>query len=339
MTDQRDVVRLEGVRKAYGDGAPAVDDLSFSVRQGSITGFLGPNGAGKTSTLRMILGLVKPDAGRISVFGADPGGRERQRIGFLPEERGLYRKMTAWRAIAFFGRLNGLSPGVARRRAFELLEARGLGDAATKKIKALSKGMAQKVQILASLAHEPDLVILDEPFSGLDPVNQQELEDFVRAQSERGATVVFSTHVMEHAERLCDAIVLIAKGRKVFDGSVDDALAQAPRRVILETETGTDMAGVLSGLPIVLTPIGHDRSRDGKGPVGERWRVDLEQGASAQDVLKAAIGAGVALRSFEPTRPHLHDAFVRLVTEAGGLVDPHDAAAIAGDQHRGRVGA
>lgn len=307
-----DVLRLDGVSKSYG-GKPAVDNVSFTVKRGSICGFLGPNGAGKTSTLRMILGLIAPDAGSISVFDEPPGGPARSRIGFLPEERGLYRKMTAWRAIAFFARLNGLSSGQARQRAFELLKEYGLEDAARKKVKGLSKGMAQKVQIMSAIAHEPELVILDEPFSGLDPVNQKALEDQVRAQADRGATVVFSTHVMEHAERLCDSIVLIAQGRKVFDGSVDEALSHVPRRVVVETGTGDDLPAILNGLPVHVQKLG----APDPDSLGMRWLVDLDAGADSQSVLKASLDAGVALRGFEPTRPHLHDAFVQLVGQAG----------------------
>src|SRR5581483_11217286 len=193
----------------------AVDDLSFEAAPGRICGFLGPNGAGKTSTIRMILGLVPPTTGRITVLGCEDAWRVRSRIGFLPEERGLYRRMTPLDAIVFFAGLKGVPTPEARRRARALLEAQGLSGAMRRPIHALSKGMAQKVQLLSAIAHEPDLVLLDEPFSGLDPVNQQALEAIIRGLAARGATVVFSTHVMQHAERLCDQVVLLAQGRKV----------------------------------------------------------------------------------------------------------------------------
>uniref|UniRef100_UPI0028A0F9EC ABC transporter ATP-binding protein n=2 Tax=Brevundimonas TaxID=41275 RepID=UPI0028A0F9EC len=207
---------LDGISKRYG-GFQAVSDLSFQVEKGSICGFLGPNGAGKTSTLRMILGLQPATSGHIDILGADDGRKVRDRIGFLPEERGLYKKMTPVDAIAFFGGLKGLPLPEGRRRGREMLEQMGLGEASKKKMKELSKGMAQKVQLIASVVHQPEFVILDEPFSGLDPMNQQGLEAMIRALADNGATVLFSTHVMQHAERLCDKVVLLARGRKAFE--------------------------------------------------------------------------------------------------------------------------
>jgi ABC-2 type transport system ATP-binding protein len=215
--------------KRYGDFT-AVNDLSFAARQGRILGFLGPNGAGKTSTLRMILGLSSPTSGTLSVLGAPDGRPVRDRIGFLPEERGLYRRMTPVEAIVFLAGLKGLPAPEARRRARQMLEEQGLGAAQNRQIRNLSKGMAQKVQLIAAIAHRPELVILDEPFSGLDPVNQQTLETMIRNLARDGATVVFSTHVMQHAERLCDHVVLLAGGRKAFDGGVAEAKARAPGR-------------------------------------------------------------------------------------------------------------
>jgi ABC-2 type transport system ATP-binding protein len=220
-------LELEGVGKRYG-AQDAVADLSFRVERGAILGFLGPNGAGKTTTVRMILGLVAPTTGRITVLGAGDARAVRDRIGFLPEERGLYRRMTAVDAIAFFAGLKGVPKAEGRRRALALLEAQGLGSAAKKQVRSLSKGMAQKVQLLSAIAHEPDLVLLDEPFSGLDPVNQQSLEQIIRDLAARGATVVFSTHVMQHAERLCDRVVLMARGRKRFDGSLGRPVRPRP---------------------------------------------------------------------------------------------------------------
>src|SRR3712207_1809663 len=190
-------VELEGVTKRYG-AVDAVRDLSFSVAAGSITGFLGPNGAGKTTSIRMMLGLVAPTRGRVLVLGSENVRKARDRVGFLPEERGLYKRMTPVDAVAFFASLKGVKTSEGRRRAKELLEAQGLGEWLKKPIKALSKGMAQKVQLVAAVAHQPDLLILDEPFSGLDPVNQQALEDVIREMAARCATVLFSTHVMQH---------------------------------------------------------------------------------------------------------------------------------------------
>src|SRR5271157_1088668 len=205
-------LELRNVTKFYGD-FKAVDDVSFTLAAGSICGFLGPNGAGKTTTLRMILEIIQPTRGLITVLGRPSALEVRHRIGYLPEEKGLYKKMKAWSVIAYFATLKGLTRKAARQRAFELLERYGLKDFAAKPTEALSKGMGQKVQVLASLVHDPELVILDEPFSGLDPVNQQVMEDIIRDAARRGRTVLFSTHVMQHAERLCDRIVLLAKGR------------------------------------------------------------------------------------------------------------------------------
>jgi len=299
---------LNGLTKRYGDFA-AVCDLSFEARPGRICGFLGPNGAGKTSTIRMILGLLTPTSGAMSVLGAPDGRRVRSQIGFLPEERGLYRRMTPIDAIVFFAGLKGVASGEARRRAIAMLEAQGLGEAMRRPIKSLSKGMAQKVQLLSALAHEPDLVLLDEPFSGLDPVNQQSLETIIRDLAARGATVVFSTHVMQHAERLCDQVVLMARGRKVFDGAVHEARAAAPRRLVLE---GAVDAAVVAALPGVTGVESDEPAEAG----GRRLTANLAPGAEAQDALRAAFAQGLDLRRFELREPSLHDAFIVLTGDA-----------------------
>jgi len=240
---------LDGVSKRFG-AFTAVDSLGFTAAAGKILGFLGPNGAGKTTTLRMVLGLAPPDSGTIAVLGESDVRKVRDRIGFLPEERGLYRRMTPLGAIVFFAGLKGVAAADARRKAMQMLQEHGLGEAAHRQIRHLSKGMAQKVQLLSALAHDPDLVLLDEPFSGLDPVNQQALEALVLSLARRGAAVVFSTHVMQHAERLCDQVVLMARGRKVFDGSVDQARASAPRSLVLE---GDITEAAVAGLPGVAS--------------------------------------------------------------------------------------
>lgn len=299
---------VDGLTKRYGK-MTAVDDLSFQARTGRIMGFLGPNGAGKTSTLRMVLGLVEPTAGRISVLGASDAAQVRARIGFLPEERGLYRRMTPVDAIAFLAGLKGLSDADARRRARELLESQGLGEAMHRQIRLLSKGMAQKVQLLATLAHEPDLVILDEPFSGLDPVNQQSLEALIRSIVDRGATVIFSTHVMQHAERLCDQVVLLAGGRKVFDGAVSEARSAAPRRVVIEGHFPEDSLADLPGLD------GLTAERIDGG--GLRLTATLSQNAPSQMVLARVFSKELAIDRFELREPNLHDAFIVLTAAAG----------------------
>ncbi|SFS80529.1 ABC transporter ATP-binding protein [Brevundimonas viscosa] len=294
---------LQDVNKRYG-GFHAVRDLSFEVGKGSICGFLGPNGAGKTSTIRMILGLQPATSGRIEILGADDGRRVRNRIGFLPEERGLYKKMTPVDAIAFFGALKGLPLGEGRRRAREMLEQQGLGGASRKKMKELSKGMAQKVQLIAAVVHRPEFVILDEPFSGLDPVNQQGLEQMIRGLAADGATVLFSTHVMQHAERLCDKVVLLARGRKAFEGTVDEAKATSRRFLELE---GVIEAGQVAALPGVSN-VEIAAENDGVRVL----KAHLAPGARGQETLKAAFLGGLDVRRFDLREPSLHDAFIDL---------------------------
>jgi len=294
---------LEGVNKRYG-GFHAVRDLSFQVGKGSICGFLGPNGAGKTSTIRMILGLQPATSGRIEILGADDGRRVRDRIGFLPEERGLYKKMTPVDAIAFFGALKGVPLGEGRRRAREMLEQQGLGGASRKKMKELSKGMAQKVQLIAAVVHRPEFVILDEPFSGLDPVNQQGLEQMIRGLAADGATVLFSTHVMQHAERLCDKVVLLARGRKAFEGTVDEAKATSRRSLELEGAIDPAQAAGLPGVSGVEVISEHDGVRVLKAALGP--------GGRGQEALKAAFLGGLDVRRFDLREPSLHDAFIDL---------------------------
>jgi ABC-2 type transport system ATP-binding protein len=300
---------VEGLTRRYG-AFTAVDDVTFSAATGKILGFLGPNGAGKTTTLRMALGLVTPTAGRISVLGESDFARVRKRVGFLPEERGLYRRMTPVSAIAFLAGLKGVPGPEARRRARVLLEAQGLGEAADRQIRRLSKGMAQKVQLLSTLVHEPDLVILDEPFSGLDPVNQQSLETLIRSLAERGATVIFSTHVMHHAERLCDHVILMAHGRKVFDGTVEAARSATTRTLILEGTFDPDAVADLPGLG--------ERTVSRMNAGGVHVSAALKAGASAQEAIRQAFARGLDISRFEVREPDLHDAFIVLTGGGGG---------------------
>jgi ABC-2 type transport system ATP-binding protein len=298
-------LEAEGLVKRYG-ARTAVEDLSFQVPRGAIYGVLGPNGAGKSSTLRMLVGVLRPTAGRIAVLGGAPTRETMRRVGYLPEERGLYRSMSARAAIAYLARLKGVPAGKAFKRADHLLESHGLGKQKRKKIKTLSKGMAQKVQVLAAIAHEPDLIIFDEPFSGLDPVNQRVLEDTIRTEAEAGRTILFSTHVMEHAERLCDRILLIAQGAKAFEGTVPEALALAPSVAMLETDGDFDLAAALA-------PRGFNISFDGEEHGNRRWRAKLENGHDSRQLLQARVEAGAPLSLFEPARASLHEAFVALV--------------------------
>ncbi|MCA8900878.1 MAG: ATP-binding cassette domain-containing protein [Hyphomonas sp.] len=313
---------LSHVTKRFG-GFTAVSDLSMDVPEGKIIGFLGPNGAGKSTSLRMSLGVVPADAGHVSLFGRAPDITSLRRVGFLPEERGLYKKMTARDTITHFARLKGLTAAEARARADELLEASGLEEFARARVSKLSKGMAQKVQILSTLAHRPDFLILDEPFSGLDPVNQQVLEDLIRGEHARGATILFSTHVMEHAERLCDGIVMMARGRKVFDGTLAEAFATLEKGASIDVEEGFDLAAA-------LTPKGFEAQRAASRGYGDAWRIVLPAGRGPQDALRAAIEAGAPVTGFAPDEARLRDVFVTLVgeAEAAALDAPADAAEV-----------
>jgi ABC-2 type transport system ATP-binding protein len=306
------VLELRNVTKLFGE-FKAVDDVSFSLAPGCICGFLGPNGAGKTTTIRMILDILKPTSGTLNILGHASALDVRQRLGYLPEEKGLYKKMKTWSVIAYFATLKGMTRAAAKKRAYELLERHGLKDFAEKPTDALSKGMGQKVQMLASLAHDPEFLILDEPFSGLDPVNQQVMEDIIREATGRNRTVLFSTHVMQHAERLCDRIVLLARGRKIFDGSISQAKRMFPRRVRIET---VDAIAPLRELREVAAV--SQVAVDGDAASGRQlWELELREEADPQAVLQACFAEKIRLHSFTHAEPTLHEVFVRLVGPDG----------------------
>ncbi len=307
------VLSLNNVVKTYGD-FKAVDNVSISIPKGSIYGFLGPNGAGKTTTIRMILEIIKPTSGEISVLGHPSALDVRNRIGYLPEEKGLYKKMKVWAIIQYFAMLKGMSKTAARDRAWELLEKYGLKDFAESKVEALSKGMGQKVQVLSAVAHNPELVILDEPFSGLDPVNQAVLENLINDLAANGQTVIFSTHVMQHAERLCDHILLIAKGRKIFDGTIAEARATIPRRVILECSDEIESLRLLPGINSIEAM--HTDQEQGEST---SWMLQISEELNPQNLLRTCFERGIALNRFEFTEPSLHDVFVHLVESDANL--------------------
>jgi ABC-2 type transport system ATP-binding protein len=302
------VLKLTDVVKRYGDFA-AVDGLSFEVGRGEIFGFLGPNGAGKTTTLRMILDIIRPTSGSIEILGQRSAIPVRRRIGYLPEERGLYRKMRAAETIAYFAMLRGAGREEARRAAFDLLERFGLAEFARARNEQLSKGMAQKVQLLATIAHDPEFLILDEPFSGLDPINQHTLEALIREMRDAGKTIIFSTHVMQHAERLCDRFLILARGRQRFLGDIYAARAAFPPRLALRSRDPADWLIAVRGVKSVTAR--------GESADAERdYEVALAAGADPQAVLKAAFEAGMRLSRFELSGPSLHDIFVALAGEA-----------------------
>ncbi|KAA3609023.1 MAG: ATP-binding cassette domain-containing protein [Planctomycetota bacterium] len=302
-------LELRNVTKRFGDFT-AVDDVSLEIPKGAVYGFLGPNGAGKTTTIRMILEIFKPDSGSISVLGQPSALLVRNRIGYLPEEKGLYKKMKAWSIIAYFASLKGMNRKEAKKKAYSLLERYGLADFADHKTEALSKGMGQKVQVLASIAHDPDFVILDEPFSGLDPVNQQVMEEVIEDMRKRGQTVIFSTHVMSHAERICDRILLIAKGKKIFDGSIPEAKRVIPKRWLLHTRGRIDALGDLPGIRgMVEIPI---KQKESPEPI-RAWQLRVSDDLNFQSVLQACVQNGIVLERFDQTEPSLHDVFVHMV--------------------------
>lgn len=296
--------------KTFGKSR-AVNGVSINVPHGMIYGVLGPNGAGKTTTLRMLLGIIDPDSGERCLLGHHRPREASHRVGYLPEERGLYPNMKASEAIAFLGAMRGLTWDEARRRGVAMLEAANMGHAVPKKIKQLSKGMAQLVQLLGSIVHKPDLIVLDEPFSGLDPVNQGHLETLIRAEQARGATILFSTHVMGHAERLCDRLAIIAKGERQFEGTVDEArgtLAMEARYV----------PSANAGAAARLLPA--DARWDGSA-----WHFAIADGA-AEPLLTSLINAGHGVAGLSIQRASLHDAFVRIVGEQA-LEDEEEEAA------------
>jgi ABC-2 type transport system ATP-binding protein len=297
---------LDNVVKRFGDFT-AVDGLSFSVSRGEILGFLGPNGAGKTTTLRMILEIAAPTSGRIAVLGSPSAIKVRHRIGYLPEERGLYRKMRAADTIAYFASLRGVPAKEARARAHDLLAQFGLGAFARSRNEALSKGMAQKVQLLATIAHDPELLILDEPFSGLDPINQATLEDLIRALKAQGKTIIFSTHTMQHAERLCDRFLILAHGRKQFEGTLAQARRLFPPKLFIRTADDPSALARAPGVVAITV-----KAEDG---AAKEYAIDLEPGADPAAVLSAAFEAGVRMTRFEHASASLHDIFVALAGE------------------------
>ena len=289
-------IEARGLVKTFGD-MRAVDGIDLSVPVGRIFGVLGPNGAGKTTTLRMLLGIIDPDAGHRTLLGHARPLDAAAQVGYLPEERGLYPSMVAREAIAFMGALRGLPLAEGRRRADMLLDEHGLGHAARKQVRTLSKGMAQTVQLLGTLVHRPRLIVLDEPFSGLDALNQGRLERLIHAQADDGVTVLFSTHVIAHAERLCERIAIIAGGRVRFEGAVDEARDRLRPQVRLRTR-GTE--GPWRGaLPADAALADRD------------WRFELPA-AGIEPLLRALMDGDAGIESLSIERPGLHDAFVAI---------------------------
>ena len=293
-------IEAEGLVKSF-DGKPAVRGIDLAVPEGSIYGILGPNGAGKTTTLRMLLGIIEPDSGRRVLLGHERPLEAAKIVGYLPEERGLYPAMTTREAIAFMGALRGLPLEVGRKRAEILLRENGLADYVDKPIKSLSKGMAQTVQLFGTIVHRPKLVVLDEPFSGLDAINQGRLEHLIRDEAASGTTVIFSTHVIAHAERLCERIAIVADGRIRFEGLVAEARDRLRPQVRLRTRT-TEGAW-RRALPA------------GAALHGGIWQFELPE-EGIEPLLKALIDGGAGIEELSIERRGLHDAFVAIAGES-----------------------
>ena len=298
-------VIVESVTKRFS-GHTAVNKLSMDVYPGGIFGLLGPNGAGKSTTIRLIMGILEPDQGRVSLFGSSEGSRKLSaRIGYLPEERGLYKKMKVLDHLIFLGETKGMSRTDARRRAQAWLERLGVADWAMKKVEDLSKGMQQKVQFAGALLHEPELVILDEPFSGLDPVNAQVMKDIVVDIARSGRTVLFSTHVMEQAERMCDRIAIIARGETVVSGTVAQVKADfGGRHVALGFSHDRERATAILADPRLIARV------DDYGASAE---LKMADGADPEQLLAALVREGVGLRRFEVVEPSLQAIFIAKV--------------------------
>jgi ABC-2 type transport system ATP-binding protein len=318
---------VRGLVKAFGSHV-AVDDVSFEVPRGVVYGILGPNGAGKSTTLRMINDIFAPDAGEIVVLdGYRPGHEVAQKLGYLPEERGLYPKMKVSDMIEFIGELRGLSRGEARRRAQRWLDRLGLAQWAKNKVQDLSKGMQQKVQFATALIHEPELVILDEPWSGLDPINAEVLREVVEDIRASGRTVLFSTHQMEQAEKLVDHVCIIARGKKLLDGRLADIKQREAADGIVALGLGGAASRAAAEAVLADRTLVAGRRPPRTRDAGADCEVVLADGATAQQLLAALVGAGVALQRFEVVIPTLHQIFVDRVGASAAVAERRPEAA------------
>jgi ABC-2 type transport system ATP-binding protein len=313
MTDN--AIEIRNVEKRFAEHV-AVKDLTLMVPRGAVYGLLGPNGAGKTTTIRMILNIIAPDQGSITVLGKpSTDSHVANQVGYLPEERGLYRKMQVRRILRFLAEIKGVSRDVADLRITEWLERLDLKTAekdwGEAKIDELSRGMQQKVQFIATLLHDPDLVMLDEPFSGLDPINAQALKDAVIDLKRRGKTVIFSTHLMENAERICDSVCIIARGEKVLDGTLATVKAEHGTRNIALALGGE---GVSAQVGAILRDHSLVRRVDDSN---RYFELELAQNGDAQALLRRLVEAGANVQRFEMVQPSLHQIFLEKVGAAG----------------------
>jgi ABC-2 type transport system ATP-binding protein len=290
-------VEVSHVSKSFGT-VKAVDDVSFSVEQGEIFGLLGPNGAGKTTTIRLMLEIFRPESGQVSILGGPMDEAKKDRIGYMPEERGLYQDIDLERVLVYLATLKDVPSGEAHRRVNQYLDQFDLAAYGKKKVKDLSKGMQQKAQIIATLLHQPELVIIDEPFSGLDPVNTQMVKNVLIDLRRRGVTIIMSTHQMHQVEEMCDRILLINHGRAVLYGNLDDIRRQYSGHAVLVRAGGS-----LPSIPGVENIEEHNSA----------LKLSLSPGTSPQDVLRNLVAQGVTLQQFEIATPTLDEIFIRVV--------------------------
>jgi len=294
-------VEVSHVAKSFGKNK-AVEDVSFNVRPGEIFGLLGPNGAGKTTTIRLLLDIFKPDAGEVAVLGGPVTEEKKNRIGYMPEDRGLYQDIPLERCLVYFGQLKGLTKTEIDTRLEGWLERFDLSAHRRKKVKELSKGMQQKAQIISTLLHEPDLIIIDEPFTALDPVNTQMIKDLLLSQRDQGRTILMCTHQMHQVEELCDRILLVNKGRDVLYGKLDEIRLQYASHAVLvrSPQEIPDLGGVI------------DRERQNGA-----WLLRLDDETTPQDILQNLVQTGITLSQFEIAAPDLDEIFIQVVAEEG----------------------
>ena len=310
-------VEVIDVVKAY-ERKVAVDGLSFSVETGEVFGLIGPNGAGKTTTIRMMMDIIQPDSGSVAIFGETPSQATKSRLGYLPEERGLYKKLSVIETISYLASLKGMDPRTIETEADTLLEQTGMLPSKKKRVEELSKGMSQIIQLIVTIVHDPELVILDEPFTGLDPVNTERVKALLLSLRERGKAVILSTHQMNQVEALCDRVLMVNDGRSVLYGVLDEIRAEHRGHAVI-VQTGTEPGAESDAeVPQVAGVVERRRHRD-------HVELVLDAAATPQQVLQQLVQAGVPIDRFEVATPSLNEIFIRTVgANVGGDADGAD---------------
>ena len=299
------VLRIDGLTKTFGRKT-VVDNVSFEVRRGEMFGFLGPNGSGKTTTIRMCLGIIRPNSGSIRILGSQPEREVLKSVGYLPEERGLTKKVRVIEILRFLGRLKGMSAAAAEKRALELLERVNLYEHRDKQVESLSRGMTQFVQFVGAIIHDPDFIILDEPFAGLDPLNVELMKDLLRERQRAGASVMFSTHIMSDVEELCERVALISDSRMLLFGDLAE----------MKRERGANSVHVQARGDVPVSLINAKRRKLPGGIVD----YTINDGMTPESILRAYLDAGIEVERFELALPSLNDIFVEEVSRARAVV-------------------